>query len=217
MACPYAKNIRGTVAYCSLLGKKVSTLRFPCKGNYKRCPIYIRYSGRQRAPERRAKPQTPPPETVQTPQPRKETPAQAPQIEASTARTVAEERPASTGNIKPSEVLCDSLILAALLASGTLVDRYNGDFAGLLSTLNAKHAGGELIFIVGHLGSYSLRALYRSGKLVYAFESNGVTICGADAEKLLEDNINMPLDAILYKVEWENIPLWRDTIVKELS
>ena len=42
MACPHAKTIKGAVAYCSIIKKKVSTLKFPCKGDYRRCPIYVR-------------------------------------------------------------------------------------------------------------------------------------------------------------------------------
>ena len=49
MACPYAKYIKGAVAYCILLNKKVSTMRYPCKGNYRRCPVYIRRGQRQAA------------------------------------------------------------------------------------------------------------------------------------------------------------------------
>ncbi len=42
MACPHAKTIKGAVAYCGIVKKKVSTLKFPCKGDYRRCPIYVR-------------------------------------------------------------------------------------------------------------------------------------------------------------------------------
>ncbi len=42
MACPHAKTIKGAVAYCNVVKKKVSTLKFPCKGDYRRCPIYVR-------------------------------------------------------------------------------------------------------------------------------------------------------------------------------
>ncbi len=56
MVCPYAKNIRGAVAYCELLGGKVSTLKYPCKGRYQRCPIYRARAPRQAAREEAFRP-----------------------------------------------------------------------------------------------------------------------------------------------------------------
>lgn len=43
--CPYAKGVKGTIVHCELAGRKVSSLKYPCKGRYQACPIY-----RARAP-----------------------------------------------------------------------------------------------------------------------------------------------------------------------
>ena len=84
MVCPYAKNIRGLVVYCEAARKKVSSLRYPCKGDYKKCPIYRRAQRAARREEKRAaKPEKPaPPRPVEAPVPREEklpAPTPAPQ------------------------------------------------------------------------------------------------------------------------------------------
>ncbi len=222
MPCPYAKEIRGTTAYCTLLKKKVSTLRFPCKGNYKRCPVYIRYGGRARvapAPRREEKTRPAPKQTL--PQP---TTPPAPQQAQTPVTTQTPPQPASLpapspagANIVPSEALCDSLILAALLTSGRAVETYRGPLRGLLDYLNKKVPSDKLIFVIGPVGEHSFRGLYFNGKLSFAFEKSGTPVCGAEAERVLKEHGDDSIDAIIYEVAWEMIPLWKDLIMKELQ
>ena len=197
MACPYAKNIKGTIAYCELIRKKVSTLRFPCKGNYKRCPIYARYTAR-----------------------RHEAPAPQPRVEAPAKKTVeAEAQPVKRGiKIKPSEALCDSLILAALLTSGSASETFRGTLNDLIKWLESEKGESEsLNFLVGTIDSYSFRGLYRKMTLTYMFEKSGKPYCGDEASELFDKLKDSTLDIMIYTIEWESIPLWKETIIKELE
>ncbi len=197
MACPYAKNLKGTIAYCELIRKKVSTLRFPCKGNYRRCPIYARYTARKR-----------------------EVPAPQPRVEAPVEKTVAAEaEPVKRGiRIKPSEVLCDSLILAALLTSGSASETFRATLSELVKWLETEKGESEsLNFLVGTIDSYSFRGLYRKLTLTYMFEQSGRPYCGEEASKLFEKLKDSTLDIIIYTIDWESIPLWKETIIKELE
>ncbi len=197
MACPYAKSIKGTIAYCELIRKKVSTLRFPCKGNYKRCPIYARYTARRR-----------------------EAPAPRPSVETPTEKTIeAEAQPAKQGiRVKPSEALCDSLILAALLTSGSASETFRGTLSDLVKWLeNEKGESDYLNFLVGTVDTYSFRGLYRKLTLTYMFEKSGKQYCGEEASKLFFQLSSSSIDIMIYNIEWESIPLWKDLILKELE
>jgi hypothetical protein len=203
VVCPYAKNIRGTIAFCTLINKKVSTLRFPCKGNYTRCPIYQRYAT--------AAAPAPSPGAPQPPSVEKEEKARA---------APPTPPPRKAGPVaRPSEALCDSLVLAALITSGSAEDRYRDSVNGLLDYLKRKYSGTDkLVFVVGSLADgTTMRLLAWKGKLVYSFERDGTPICGEDSEKLFKEVGSSSIDAIIYSVEWENIPLWGDLIRKELS
>ncbi len=197
MTCPYAKNIKGTIAYCDLLKKKVSTLRFPCKGNYKRCPIYARYTARKRA-------------------------APAPPIAEESV--ITERKPEAKVEkkakllLKPSDALCDSLILASLLTSGKAEDRFRGTLSELVDKLEKeKLESDQLYFIIGTIESYSFRAVFRNKTLTYMFEKSGATICGDEAKALFAELKNTIVDAIVYVIKLEEIPLWKETILKELE
>lgn len=76
----------------------------------------------------------------------------------------------------------------------------------------------KLLFFVGTLtGGDTMRAIAFKGRVTYAFERGGTPICGPDAEKLLKDLSDEVVDGIIYEVSWENIPLWREMIERELS
>ncbi len=210
MACPYAKKIRGTIAFCTLLNRKVSTLRYPCKGNYRRCPIYIRYQARAAAPQGPApEPAPPAPQTAPTAPPAQPAPAPA-----------EEKAPTGPGGgvVRPSKSLCDSLILAALITSGVAVDRFRGSLASLIEALQDKTRGNDkLLFFVGQTGDVSVRMLAHKGNVVYAFEKELSPICGNEASSLLEQRRNETVDGIIYEIKWEDIPLWKETIQSELA
>ncbi len=221
MACPYAKKIRGTIAYCSLINKKVSTLRYPCKGNYKRCPIYIRYRARAApaAPREQAPPQPPPqapPAPAKTP-PAPTAPARPPAPQPSRPQPQpAPSRGAVT--VKPSKSLCDSLILAALITTARALDRYAGDTKGLVEELISRTQGKSLLlFFIGQSDGVSIRMLAHAGRVVYAFERGGSPVCGNDAEALYREVLTRRVDGIIYEIRWEDIPLWRETVQSEFS
>jgi len=209
VACPYAKKIRGTVAFCSIINKKVSTLRYPCRGNYKRCPIYVRYRARAAAPSAAPAEETPQAQPAQPSQaPAKRTPAPA-------APTPA---PAGGPSVKPSKSLCDSLILAALITSARATDRFTGPLRDAVRVLADKTRGNnKLLFFVGQVGGMSVRMLAHKGVVVYAFERGGSPLCESSAAEAFEQNSEARVDGILYEIKWEDIPLWRDSIIKEFS
>ena len=225
MACPYAKYIKGTIAYCTLLNKKVSTLRYPCKGNYRRCPIYVRRARRQREAPRQeqAQPQvearqaqqpaTPP--SPQAEAPRLEPAKPAPQPASPQAQPGAVRVPSA---VEPSEALCDSLVLASLIAASNAVATYRGPLRNLIIEAS-KYLGGEgFLFIVGRLqGGLNVRMLYAGRIATFAFERQLQPVCGEEAVHLLSQLAGEQVDAVIYRVDWNSIPLWKDRIAKELG
>ena len=220
VACPYAKSIRGTVSHCSLVNKKVSTLRYPCKGNYRRCPIYIRYGARAARPAARPRQQAQP-RREQVEAQSRQAAAPQPAAQAAPSVNVREAPPAprgttARGELRPSEALCDSLILASLTVAGRSIGVYRGPLEGLVRELEGKYERGKFVFVVGTVGGYKFRALYAGGVVTYSF-AREAPICGQDAEKLLGQLRGEYLDAVLYEIDWNNIPLWRDRIASEIG
>ncbi len=223
MACPHAKYIKGTIAYCSLVNKKVSTLRYPCKGNYRRCPIYVRYARARPAPAPRPAPaqaqreQEPP----QARPPARQEPVEAPRVQEPARPSAPAPAPTppleAGGEFVPSEALCDSLVLASLIASATSVGVYRGPLRGVVEEARRHLSGEGFLFVVGRVGGYQFRAIYSGKVFKYTFEEAGKPLCGEDAEKLLRELGDAALDAVIYRVSWESIPLWRDRIREELQ
>jgi len=227
LACPYAKTIRGTVAHCSIVNKKVSTLRYPCKGNYKRCPIYIRYSSRaaktkqparQEAPAAQPAPQQPAtptiPEQPSTPTP---APVEAQPTPAITPTSIGVEAP-KRGGMKPSKALCDTLILASLLAGAKSLGVYRGPLSGVKERIEEiELKKGTFVFVTGDIDGYKFRALYAGDTITFALFRGGSPVCGEEAERLLQELADKKLDANVYEVYWEKIPLWRDKIRMEIG
>jgi len=227
LACPYAKSIRGTVAYCSVVNKKVSTLRYPCKGNYKRCPLYIRYSAKIAKAREAAASEAPGgearPEPVQKPvEPQKPQPPTAATAGAGGAvatasePTVAGPAPPPGRVVRPSKALCDSLILASLTVAGESVGKYRGPLRELAERLRGEVREGRFIFVTGDVDGYKFRALFAGNVVTYSF-ARGSPICGEEAERLYEELKDREIDAMIYLVRWDRIPLWRDQIKAEIS
>jgi len=214
VACPHAKQIRGTIAYCALLNRKVSTLRYPCKGNYRRCPVYIRHAARARPAETpKPAPQAPPEQQA----PPREEPKPAPPAAEAQARPAAGEGP---GRLEPSEALCDSLVLAGLIAVSRRLGSYRGPLRGLLAEASKYLTGKGFLFIVASFpekGNLQLRLLYAGDKATYAFERDYAGVCGEEASRLFDELAGERVDAIIYLVNWEEIPLHRDRVARELG
>ncbi len=212
MACPYAKYIKGTIAYCTLLDKKVSTLRYPCKGNYRRCPIYVRRAGRAPRPR-------------QEQAARREAEAQAREAPSRASQQAPAPAPAprpapaaaAPGEVRPSEALCDSLVLASLIAGSRALATYRGPLSGLLAEASRHVGEGGFLFIVGRVAGYQVRLLYAGKTATYAFEKDLQPVCGDDARGLWERLRGENVDAVIYSVEWERVPLWREQIARELG
>ncbi len=231
MACPYAEQIKGTIAKCSLLNKKVSTMRYPCKGNYRRCPVYIRRGGQREVPKP-VEATTPKQESHPTPTPLptprvEKTEAPAPRVDKQPLKV---ERPSEepvemikpketpTVSFKPSKSLCDSLILASLTVSSKAEGIYRGPLNGLLDQLRNHLADDTILLVVGDYDEYKMRLLFKGKTARYSLEKGGQPICGDEAEKLLEKlGLEKKLDGVIYSVKLSDIPLWKDQILKELS
>lgn len=252
MVCPYAEWVKGTVAKCMLLNKKVSILRYPCKGNYRRCPVYIRRAPRREAEAQPAQPTETAEITVEKPIP----PARVQRQQGPEKATVQEEKPVAPavgrgeprsverppvaeektgeavkhvgegherragGVFKGSKVLCDSLVLASLTVSSHAETIYRGPLSGLKAELD-KHVSSEsIVFFVGDYGDYKLRILYNGHTMRFSLEKAGRTLCGEEAEKLIQElgsESIIDIDGVIYTVKLSDIPLWRDQILEELS
>lgn len=231
MVCPYAEQIKGTIAKCSLLNKKVSTMRYPCKGNYRRCPVYIRrvvqrelpkpveeITPKQEAPPTPAPPPTPRVKKPEAPAHRVE--KQPIKVERPSDKPVemVKPKPAPVESFKPSKALCDSLILASLTVSSKAEEIYRGPLNDLLDQLRSHLSDDTILLVVGDYDEYKIRLLFKGKSARYSLEKGGQPICGDEAEKLLEKlGLEKKLDGVIYSVKLSDIPLWKEQILEELS
>ncbi len=216
MVCPYAKQIRGSIAICTLINRKVSTLRYPCKGNYRRCPIYLRYAARTVEAPRRVER-----EEIVKPGERAP-PARVERVEEKppTISPGGEARPIPTrerGVFRPSESLCDSLILASLTVASKPIGIARGKISDLVERAREHVREESIVFILGDIGGYRMRLLYMGTLATYSFEKEGRAFCGEEAEKIFNSVKDEEFDGIYYTVKLSDIPLWRESILKELG
>lgn len=231
MACPYAEQIKGTIAKCSLLNKKVSTMRYPCKGNYRRCPVYIRRGVQRELPkpvEETTPKQEAPPTPAPPPTPRVKKPeAPAPRVEKQPVKVerpsekpveMVKPKPAPVESFKPSKALCDSLILASLTVSSKAEGIYRGPLNDLLDQLRSHLSDDTILLVVGDYDEYKIRLLFKGKSARYSLEKGGQPICGDEARELLEKlGLEKKLDGVIYSVKLSDIPLWKEQILEELS
>ncbi|MCE4605022.1 MAG: hypothetical protein F7C08_00585 [Desulfurococcales archaeon] len=222
MVCPYATNVKGAVAYCTIINKKVSTLKYPCKGNYKRCSIYARRPVKKPAKEiQKPKVEAPPVPAEPRQEETKPIIAEPPKVEPKEpVAPVQQRREVSTTKIqwRPGKAICDSLLLAVLVSVAEAVGVVRGSYRDLEGKLLSLHTNGSFIFIVGRVDKTRVRMVYSSG---YVFsmmaEQDGNTICGQDALKQLEPITDRILDLVLYSVSWSSLDKWGDELKKDLE
>ncbi len=225
MVCPYAKQIRGSIAFCQLIRKKVSTLRYPCKGNYKRCPIYLRYGARAAAaprprPEEKPKAEAKPSVEAVKPAEREEKPIVPVRVEEAKPEPVPTTPPARGGGpsvLRPSEALCDSLVLAGLTVAAKPLGIARGRLEDVVENARQYLDKESFVFILGDIAGYRMRILFAGNHATYSFEKAGMPICGGEAEKVLEKVKGEEFNGIYYRVKLEDVPLWKDSILKELG
>lgn len=223
MVCPYATNVKGAVAYCTIINKKVSTLKYPCKGNYKRCSIYarrpVKKAGKEPQKPKAPKAEAPQVQTEKRQEEPKPIPVE-PKIEARPTLTPVQQRKEASVKIKwrPGKAICDSLLLAVLVSMAEAVGVVKGTYRDLEGKLLSLHTNGSFIFIVGRVDKIRVRMVYSSG---YVFsmmaEQDGNTICGQDALKLIEPITEKILDLVLYSVSWSSLDKWGDELKKDLE
>jgi len=222
LVCPYAKQIRGSIAFCQLIRKKVSTLRHPCKGNYKRCPIYQRYGARAAPaprPRPEEKPKAKPPEEAVRPVTREERPVAPVRAEEAKREPVPTPTPKSSGPslLRPSKVLCDSLVLASLTVAAKPLGIARGKLEDIIKSAGQYLDKESFIFILGDIAGYRMRILFAGNHATYSFEKAGMPICGDEAGEVLEKVRGSEFNGIYYRVKLEDVPLWKDSILEELG
>ncbi len=223
MVCPHAQDIRGAVAYCRLARRKVSTLRFPCKGNYRACPIYVRLAHIAPPREFQVQEQEEAPRPGAAPQPAEPTATQ-PQTQPTTVeqarpKEAAEERPAKREvEWGSGEAICDSLILALLISAASTLDIYRGDHQGLTKRLAELDTDPQsFLLLVGSLNGVTLRAAYKDYKVFSIMtEVGGETLCGGRALEKLKPIEKKSFDLVIYRVKWDSLGAWREYLAKEL-
>ena len=228
MACPYARDIRGAVAYCSLLGRKVSTLRYPCKGRYQRCPVY-----RARAPREAVEaiqPPTPPKPTEEKPVAEEARPveaeapeAQAPSeatVEAPVAETPREEvQPREAEAAEEArrwrveslvEQACDALVQASLVAFAEANNVFSGSLEELL-TLSTDYEG-RVVYFRGRVGEKEVGLLVYRGILIgaHSTEPGGGIACGEKAAEGL--GLSTMLTGMVYITSLTALPALQEAV-----
>ena len=231
MACPYARDIRGAVAYCSLLGRKVSTLRYPCKGRYQRCPVY-----RARAPREAVEAIQPPPppkapeekptaEEARPVEARREEASeiQAPSesvVEAPAAEAPGEEaRPVEAEAVEEErrwraetlvEQACDALVQASLVAFAEANNAFSGTLEDLLR-LSTDYEG-KVVYFRGRFGEREVGLLVYQGVLIgaHSAEPGGGTACGEKAAEGL--NLSATLSGMVYITSLTALPALQEAI-----
>ncbi len=227
MACPYAKSIRGLVVYCAAINKKVSSLRYPCKGDYTRCPIYrraIRAKARAEAtrkPEKAEKPVV----VVERAEaaPRAEQPV-APAGPATAAPVAAAtENTASTGTgagpveaeetegvvVGDGRAACDSLVVAELLISSQYIRAKNGSPKEIIEevVVESREAENPLFFTGDIRGVGRLRGLAFKGRVTSLYlEKAGEKHCGGDAWSEIVSATGSRAVVRIYVVEPDKLP-----------
>ncbi len=238
MACPYARDIKGAVAYCSLLGKKVSTLRYPCKGRYQRCPVYrarapretievpqppppIRPEEKPRAEE--AKPEAKPVEPVEAPQGPEAPQAPAPSesaVEAPQAGATSEEAQPSEAEAaeeakrwrseKLVEQACDALTQASLVAFAEVNNVFSGSLEELLR-LSTDYEG-KIVYFRGRAGEREVGLLVYQGVLIgaHSTEPEGGVTCGDKAIEGL--SLSTMISGIVYIASLTALPALQEAV-----
>lgn len=221
MACPYAEQIKGTIAKCTLLNRKVSTMRYPCKGNFRRCPVYIRRGVQREAPI----------ETAQVPRVEEKVEERAPstgekqaRLETPTPRISDRTKPREaeetdiTKQFEPSKSLCDSLVLASLTVTAEAKGIYKGVLRQLPEKLKEYLSPDVIVLVVGDYNGYRMRVLFKGRKVRYSLEKGGEPLCGDRARSILNElGLGGRLEGVVYTVKLTDIPLWRDQITGELK
>ncbi len=221
MVCPYASRIKGAVAYCTILNKKVSTLRYPCKGNYKRCPIYARRPVKIEKEEKVATPSIAEEKPVAIPaQPR-----QQPTIETvpETSKAVAKEesipeRPQLRIKLYPGGNICDSILLALLVSVAEAIGVFKGKYNELEEKLLSIGTNGAFVFAAGKADEYRIRFAYsRNTIFSIMVEVDGTQKCGNEAIEIITPLDRKDFDLVLYSVSWNDLGSWGNELKKDLE
>ncbi len=218
MACPYAANIKGAVAYCKILNKKVSTLKYPCKGNYKRCPVYIRRPIEIK-PVQKIQEEVKPEESIEKPV-IEEKPKVTPVVQKPVAQPTPSEVKTVNRNIKwkPGKAICDTLLLTLLVTVSETIGIVKGSYRDLEEKLLEVGTNGSFVFIVGNIDAFKVKFTY-SSKLVFSLmaERDGNQLCGEDALKEIEPLEKRRFDLVLYSVSWSSLGEWGSMLRKDLD
>ncbi len=152
MVCPYAKSIKGVIVECAAAGRKVSALRYPCRGRYQNCPIYRKAKERERAAAARSQGQA----RVEAEKPK-----------APAEQSAAPEKPVSPPQAQPAAGAAEAPAAAEL--EGLLCDEVYRVEVGLAREAGTFVAMGredlrKIADTLSEPGHYVLIELSHSGK-----------------------------------------------------
>jgi len=241
--CPHAKRVKGTIVYCELAGRKVSSLKYPCKGRYQACPIYRARAGRRPArreevEERpqpvgrvesveevaRAAPEPEPVEAEAVAAPREEEapPAAPPAAPVAGEAAVRESPPNSEAvtafPVKPGRSVCDPLFQANVI----LKAEESRDFRGTFQEIAALSRGreGTLIYFAGTITDVGaqVRLVAFNGVIVSVQVEPGrgeTAKCGEEALEYVKPDA--VVSGVLYFVSLQALEAYAERIREEAS
>ena len=215
--------MKGVVAYCNIARKKVSMLKYPCRGNYKRCPIYIRrpisaVERREEKPKieevRQAKPvlREEKPTVIQ-----QSKPVERAEIKPSIGRESVEVVEAKI-TWRPGDALCDSLLMAFMVTIAETIGVIRGDYNMVEEKLISIPTDGSFILAVGRVDNSRVRFTY-SNKIIFSMmvEKDGVQECGKKALEYIKPVSDKIYDLVLYNISWNSLGGWANQLKKDLD
>ncbi len=241
--CPYAKGVKGTIVYCELAGRKVSSLKYPCKGRYQACPIYRARAGRRTA-RRVAEEKPQPAERVEEARPSAaeerpveaeapaptsraeeslpEAPSPPPPAPVAAEPSVRESPPSAEAvkafTVKPGRAVCDPLFQANVILNA----EESRDFQGTLQEIAALSRGKKDVIV------YFAGTVTASGGQIRLVAYDGVVAsvqvepsrgeppkCGAEALDYVKPDI--VVSGVLYIASLSSLGMYGDQVKREAS
>lgn len=228
--CPYAREVKGTIVVCGLLRRKVSSLKYPCKGKYQACPIYRARAPRlAAAPTRQAeeKPsqagEASPPQESRVEERAEEAPVPQEGVAEQPRATAAPEeaRPASgaapgergAAILKGSGIVCEALFQANILINAVSSE----DFRGRIEEVARRSSAEENIvyYLAGNVDATGDRirfVAFRGQILGVELETSEGKLCGEDAAQRVKPDTEVR--GLLYKVDIDSLGGYREQVLE---
>lgn len=220
MECPFIiKKIRDVIVACGASGKAVSYLRYPCMGNYEKCPYYIKEAHKRGLKVAEIRPTKEVKKEVM--RPRKEPPPEI--IEELKRYVVVERKHTKIEETKPHEIskpreepalkyvdiACDEVAITHIIVSGTIkATKRNIYVNSFMEEVLTNSLNNVLAMATLRFKDSTFRVVASSGKTIsVGGEVGDIKLCGEEAmNKLLEKSRSPAERAILYIIDVERLP-----------